>query len=82
MTLFASLLLAFASVYVTSTHANHVVASHMAVSIGPDSAGSPLARAGRPQALSALLAPWAYTTDAIAVLGLAVVLVVRSRARS
>jgi hypothetical protein len=89
-----SLLLAFASVTLPHLGANGDAAGRTTVeerfSARPrtTTAEKPLAAtaadgadAHQPPLLWALLAPWAFAADAVAVLGLAAVLVVRSNAR-
>ena len=74
-----SLLLAFAAATVPSTTAEIPIAAPAAQS----PAVSPAAGAehDRSPLLWALIAPWAFAVDAIAVLGLAVILIVRYHAR-
>ncbi len=89
----ASLLLAFVSTRATRPHASRdgvrvttaaapiaVPATPPAASIVPRDAENPH-RAGAAPSLSALLLPWAFAVDAIAVAGLAAILIVRYKMR-
>jgi hypothetical protein len=82
-----SLLLAFASVTAPRPDANGdgarrtTAETPIAAPAAQPPAASTAADAEPPPPLWALLAPWAFAVDAIAVLGLAVVLIVRYNAR-
>ncbi|HEY5349146.1 MAG TPA: hypothetical protein VIJ64_05425 [Candidatus Lustribacter sp.] len=57
------------------------VAAPLAMSTPAGGDAKPGTDAGRPPSMGALLAPWAFAVDVLAVLGIAVVLTVRYRAR-